>query len=170
MYRKIAVVGATAAAVVGVGTAALATTGSTSTAGSGSAPTVTTVSTTAPTGGSGAAGHHRRHAVIAALRHGLHAQLTTHGRNGYVVHSAVRGEVTAVSPSSITVKASDGFTETFTLAKGTRVRERVPGQGKGKPGTIGDVRNGHIVAVVGRAPEGSTQPPTATVVIDGVKK
>jgi hypothetical protein len=157
MYKKIAAVAGTAAAIVGVGTAALAT--------SGSDPT---------TSGSGRAGHHsqgahRRH-LKAFLRHTVHGEVTTKNKDGYITHSAVRGTVTALSPSSITVKALDGFSETFTLTKDTKVRERTPGQHGATTGVVSDVKSGDRVAVVGKAPEHATAAPTAQVVIDGLRK
>jgi hypothetical protein len=69
--------------------------------------------------------------------------------------------VTAVSASSITVKAQDGVTQSYAVTSATKVRLRpvqpkagTAGQaGKkpaaGKPATIGDVHTGDQVAVIG---------------------
>ncbi|MGH8860842.1 MAG: hypothetical protein ACRDVG_06340 [Jatrophihabitantaceae bacterium] len=157
---KIAVAGATAAAIVGVGTVALATSGPDPTAGAGSS--------TSQHGGK----HHGEHALRRALRHALHGSVTTKGKDGYVTHSAVRGTVSALSATSITVKATDGFTESFTLTKDTKVRERVPNAPRGSrtsPGTMSQVKSGDQVAVLGKAPEKSTTAPTATVILDGLR-
>jgi hypothetical protein len=154
MYRKIALAGATAAAIIGVGATALAASGTTSGAGTGSSPT-----------------HHgHRHALRALLRHVQHAEVTTKGKDGFVTHSAVRGAVSSVSPTSITVKAADGYMKTFTINGTTKVRERTAGQRGGTAGKIADVKSGDEVAVMGKAPEGSTAAPVARVVIDGVPK
>ena len=157
IYRKLAVAGATAVAIVGVGTAALATTGSSgSTNGSGT------------TASSSTAKHPGRAAVRRALlRRAVHGSVVTHGKNGYVAHSGIRGTAASVSATSITVKATDGFTQTFTVAKTTHVRVRTDGQGA--KGSISDVKSGDTVAVLGKEPESSHANPTATIVLD-VKK
>jgi hypothetical protein len=157
MYQKIAAAAGTAVAVVGVGTAALATSGpDPTTSGSGQQQSQGT--------------HHGKHHLKALLRRTLHGQVTTKNKDGYVTHSAVRGAVMALSPTSITVKAVDGFSETFTLTKDTRVRQRTPGQHGAKPGTVSDVKSGDQVVVIGKAPEHATAAPTARVVIDGLRK
>jgi preprotein translocase subunit YajC len=155
---KFAAAGAAAAIVIGAGTAAFAVSGSDTTSGSGSSASTS-------------------HNAMKALRHKrlllhmVHGQIVTHGADGYVTHSGIRGTATAVSPTSITVKAADGFTQTFTLTKDTKVRERpASGKGKGTAGTVSDLKSGDQVAVLGKAPEKSTAKPTATVVIDGIKK
>jgi hypothetical protein len=153
-YRTIAIAGATAAVIIGAGTAALATSGDTS--GSG--------------GTAHSAGNHRPLRRELA-RHAVHGQVVTHNaKNGYVTHDAIRGTVTAVSSSSLTVKASDGYVETFTIGKQTHVRLRTAGTRGGKPGTISDVKTGATVGVLGRVPEKSTANPTATIVLDGIRK
>jgi hypothetical protein len=157
MYQKIAAAAGTAVAIVGVGTAALAT--------SGSAPTTSGSSQHQSQGK-----HDGKHHLKALLRRTLHGEVTTKGADGYVTHSAVRGAVTAISSLSITVKAVDGFTETFTLTKDTRIRERTPGQRGAKPATVSNVKSGDRVVVVGKAPEHATAAPEARVVIDGLPK
>lgn len=152
MYRKIALVCAAAIAIVGVGTAALATAGSQTTTGNGK---------------SHAAAKHNRHAL---LRHVLHGQLTTRGKAGYVTHSGIRGTVTAVNATSITVKAVDGFSQTYTITAGTRIRERTPGKGTGVAGTVSDLKSGDKVGVLGKAPEKSSAQPMATVVVERLAK
>jgi hypothetical protein len=157
-YRKIAVAGVTVAAVVGGGTAAAvaASSGSSSTNGSGS---------------QASAHRHKHPRLVRHLVRGVHGQVVTHGKNGYVTHSAVRGTVSAVSATAITVQAADGYRQTFTINKDTRVRERpTSGTGKGRPGTISDVKSGDRVGVLGKKAEHSTARSTATVVIDGLRK
>ena len=64
-----------------------------------------------------------------------------------MTHQAIRGEVTASSTASVTVKAPDGYTATFTLAGSTKLRIR--GTGKGVAGSAKDVHPGDRVVVVG---------------------
>jgi hypothetical protein len=155
-YRTIAVAAGTAVAVVGIGTAALATSGTATTSGSGH-PAAN-------------AAHRHRHALRGMLEHVLHAQVTTRGKSGYVTHSAVRGAVTKISPTAVTVRSADGFTETFTVTSATRVREHVAGQHHASKGALSDVKSGDQVAVLGKAAEGSSGDPDATVIVDGLRK
>ncbi len=79
---------------------------------------------------------------------GVHAQWVTRGKDAtYVTHQAIRGQVTTTSAASVTVKAPDGYTTTFTLAGSTTLRIR--GAGKGVAGSAKDVHPGDRVVVVG---------------------
>ncbi len=80
------------------------------------------------------------------LRHVLHATWVTGGRTP-TTHEAIRGEVTAVSASSITVRARDGVSLTFTVTSSTKVRERH--DGTGQDSTIGQVEVGDRALVSG---------------------
>ena len=163
MYRKIAVIGGTAAAIVGVGTAAMATSGS-----DGGSPTTALLnasSTSSTTGSANAAAlakFAKKHPLLAKAlaRHLVHGQITTNGAKGYVTHDGIIGDVTAVSPTSISVKASDGYSLTFSVSSSTKVRMRTAG--KGSKSTIGAVHTGDTVAVIGT---GATNP-AATLVVD----
>ena len=155
MLKKIVIAGSAAAVVLGAGTAALAVSGS----NSPSAPSSS--SSTAP-GKAKAAGHAKR----SELRRALHASwVTRDGKNStsFVTHDAIRGQVTAVSASSITVKAADNVSETYAVNSSTKVRSRA--DGKGKAGTIGEVKSGDQVIVLGTG-SGTL---TATHVLDGAK-
>jgi hypothetical protein len=55
--------------------------------------------------------------------------------------------VTAVSPTSITVKAADNTSQTYVVNSSTKVRERA--NGKGSDSTINAVHQGDDVAVIG---------------------
>ena len=55
--------------------------------------------------------------------------------------------MTATSAASVTVKAPDGYTATFTLAGSTKLRIRA--MGKGVAGSAKDVHPGDRVVVVG---------------------
>jgi hypothetical protein len=59
----------------------------------------------------------------AAIVRGMHGEWVVKGKDGKpVTLETIRGEVTAVGPTSVTVKADDGFTETFTANSDTRVK------------------------------------------------
>jgi len=74
----------------------------------------------------------------------LHGEFTTNAPGGgYQVLAVQRGEVTAVSASSITVKSEDGFTKTYAVDDDTLVNAGNDG--------IADVKTGdqvHVTAVV----------------------
>lgn len=154
MWKKVLVVGGTTAAIVGAGTAALAVTGSGS-------PTPT------PSASSSAGAHHQkaRGHGAEALRHGLHGTLTVKdakATGGFQTFDAIRGTVTAVSPTSITVKAADGVSETYVVTANTAVHLKADGKSKGQTGQIGKVADGDAVGVLGTG----TTTLTATHVID----
>jgi hypothetical protein len=159
MLRTVAIVGATAVGIVGVGTAALATTGNNS---SSTAGTASTSSSTASESTSGS--HSTKHDKIAKIlaRRDVHGVIVTkNGKGGFTTHDGIRGTVTAVSPSAITVKAADGFTQTYTVTSSTKVRLR--SGGKGTASTLSIVHTGDSVGVLG---VGSPSKPSATYVID----
>jgi hypothetical protein len=170
MFRKIALAGAAAAVIVGAGTTALAVSGNSAS---------TTGHATSSAQHKPGAGHgnrkERRAALRWALRHFAHAEYVTKGstRNGgaFVKHDAIVGQVLSVSATSIEVKAADGYTKTFVVGSSTHVRKRPANNvhRKPAPATISDVRSGDQVAVRGKGPDSSASP-TATVVIDGIKK
>lgn len=136
MYRRLLIGGVTALLVAGAGGTALALTGS-GTAGGTPAT---------------AAAHVHGHRWHAMLRHAARgriarAQLVTRGKTGFVTHDLIAGTVTAVSPSSITVHAADGTSQTYAVTKDTRVRtagDHVPGLS-----SIAAVHTGDRVVVVG---------------------
>jgi hypothetical protein len=72
-----------------------------------------------------------------------HGEVTIKGKdNKPVVVDVQRGQVTAVSPTSISLKSEDGFTATYTVSSDTRVR--VGGERK----AIGDVRVGNNAGLI----------------------
>ena len=147
MWKKIAIAGSVAAAIVGTGAGALAATSSTSTAPN-------------PAGKPAAKAKGR---AALALRKIEHGEWVTKDKTGAdVTHDAVGGTVTAVSASSITVKASDGFSETFAVGSTTKVH--VKGT---KPATIANVKVNDRAVVAGTK-SGSTV--TATQVLDAGTK
>lgn len=153
MYRKILIGGVTAAAIVGAGGTAMALTGSSS---------PTTPGTPSPS----ATTHHPAGKVqgkARLLRRLQHAQIVTRGKGGFVTHDLIRGTVTSVSPTSITVQAADKKSETFAVTKDTKVRVRT--NGKGADSSIAKVAKGDQALVVGTG----TSTFTAKHVID-IKK
>jgi hypothetical protein len=154
MWKKIAISGAVAAAVVGAGTAAVALSGtgpsaSSITSGSGLADAAL---------GTAGAGHGR---LLRLADRIVHGQFVTKAADGsFVTHDVIHGSVTSVSPSAITVHAADGTSESFTVNSATKVRMRT--SGKGTASSIGNVKDGDTVYVLGTG----TGTATATFVID----
>jgi hypothetical protein len=174
MVKKIVLAASAAAVVLGAGTAALATSGGSAASPAASSPAASKPaakpSTSAKPDGQGRAGApgqlkaqgaqgrgkgHRPE--LRALGRALHAQWVTRDRddaNAFVTHNAIRGAVTAVSATSITVKAADGVSQTYAVTGTTKVhlRKGQPANGNaanGNAGTISDVHTGDKVAVTG---------------------
>jgi hypothetical protein len=155
MYRKILIGGVTAAAIVGAGGTALALSGSDTTT-SGNPVTAAATQNLAQVQ---AAGKHK-HRLLRGLSH---AQIVTKGKDGFVTHNLIKGSVTAVSATSITVQAADKTSEKFVINKDTKVRVR--SNGKGAASSIDKVAVGDQVTVAGTG----TSTITAKHVVD-VKK
>jgi hypothetical protein len=77
-----------------------------------------------------------------------------------VQHDAIRGSVTAATPTSITVTAIDGVPETYLVTSSTKIHLR--GQAKGTNGSLSSIHVGDTVGVLGTG----TNTLTATVVLD----
>jgi hypothetical protein len=171
MFKQIVLAGSAAAVVLGAGTAALA-----ASAASDSTPAATPSSqpaapgSTAPNSSaskSKPAKGHKAKAANGPLRNALHAQWVTRagkGSTGFVTHDAIRGQVTAVSATSITVKAADNVSQTYAVTSATKVHTRA--EAKGKSGTISEVHSGDRVVVSGTG----TSTFTAVHIADGAKK
>jgi len=93
------------------------------------------------------AGDHR--GLRARLLRALHATWVTDGKAGPVTHQAIRGQVTAASGTSVTVKARDGVSMTFTITGDTRVRARAHGKGTDSKSSAIHVGDKAFVAGVG---------------------
>jgi len=160
MLKKIVIAGSAAAIVLGAGTAALAASGSSS---SSTAPSSSSSSAPAKThNGNGHSGNGRG----SQLRRALHATWVTPAAKGsttYVTHDEIRGQVTAASATSITVKAADNVSETYAVNGSTKIHTRAAG--KGVAGTIGQVHKGDKVMVLGTG----TSTLTATQIVDATK-
>ncbi len=133
----LAIAGVAAAAVVGTAGVAAATAPAPSGAPAPAA--------SAPDPGTRAPGAAERRAKVKhrLLGRGLHGEFVVKGKDGKpVTLVSVRGEVTAVSATSITLKAEDGFTATYAITAETKVR----GKGADK---IADVKVGDRGGAVG---------------------
>jgi hypothetical protein len=88
---------------------------------------------------------------------GLHGEFTVRkpDGNGFRTVAVQTGEVTAVSPSSITVKSEDGFSRTYSVDENTVV-------GSGRDG-IGTVKTGDTVRIAGVVEDGTAK---AAAVLD----
>jgi hypothetical protein len=82
---------------------------------------------------------------------GLHGEFTIRkpDGNGFQTVATQTGEVTAVSPSSITVKSEDGFSRTYSVDENTVV-------GSGRDG-IGTVKTGDSVRIAGVVEDGKAR-------------
>jgi len=173
MLKKIVLAASAAAVVLGAGTAALATSGGSGSPGAASSPAAAPAAPGNAAPGNARAKDHRP--GLRALGRALHGQWVTPDRDhqgAFVTHDAIRGEVTAVSATSITVKALDGVSQTYAVTDATKVhlRKNTPGLGKGRgnggtPGKISDVHTGDKVAVAGTG----TTSLTAGHIVDGAE-
>jgi hypothetical protein len=78
----------------------------------------------------------------ALIGRGMHGEWVVKGKDGKpVTLETIRGTVTAVGSSRLTVKAEDGFTETFATNSDTKVR--------GGADALGNIKVGARGAVVG---------------------
>jgi hypothetical protein len=164
MWKQIAIAGATAAIIGGAGTAALAESGSSSP--SGAAQATTTASPTASTSPSStgrAAKAPRKRPGLARLRKLQHGSwVTGDGTSTDVTHDIIRGKVTAISATLVTVKSADNTTQTYSVNTTTKVHTRAKHTGA----AITDVKTGDEVTVTGIA---SGTHLTATQVLDRAK-
>ncbi len=147
MWKQIAVAGAVGAAIVGSAGAALAASSPSTTpsasSSSSSTPKTSTPKTATPKTATGK--HHDRDRLARAL----HAQWVTQDKKTGtdVTHDEIRGDVTAVSATSITVKAADGVSQTYAVTSATKVHAK--GDSKTTPGTVSQVKTGDRAIVVG---------------------
>jgi hypothetical protein len=84
-----------------------------------------------------------KHRARAAIGRGLHGEWVVKGKDGKpVTLETIRGQVTAVSPTSVTVKAEDGFTASYATTADTKVRGA-------EAKSLADVKVGAKAAMVG---------------------
>lgn len=136
---KVALVAGTAAlALAGIGGGVAFATGSGSAAPS---PRITTAASVTSSDAPSAArpkGKRFRN-VLARTEHG---EVTLRSKTGDKVFDLQRGVVTTVSSTSVTVKSKDGFTATYTVGSGTKVRKQK------QASAIADVHTGDRVGVL----------------------
>jgi hypothetical protein len=164
MWRRITIVGATAAIVGGAGTAAFAASGASGASGA-DAPTPSPASASATSDQSAGTpkGQGGTRDGANRLRRTVHATWVTENKKTrtFTTHDAIRGLVTVVSPTSITVRAADNLTETFVVSSSTKVHTRAIKTGA----LISDVKAGDPVFVGGTG----TTTLTAVRVVDAKK-
>ena len=108
--------------------------------------------TTATAGNAAATRPGRLGAALA--RHVLHGEFTVQTKKGTRVLDTELGTITSLTATSVTAKASDGYTQTWTLGSTTRVRAG------GSKGSVSDLKVGQTVRLLGPAVDG-----TATVAL-----
>lgn len=90
-------------------------------------------------------------AAPAAPRHhlGEHGEFVAHRKAGDVTVDVQRGVVTAVTPTSITLRSRDGFTQTYALDASTTIRKDK------QPATVGQIALGdHVGLRAQKEPQG----------------
>jgi hypothetical protein len=145
LTRKIAltVAGVVTAGVLGTAGVAAATAGDGRPATALAAPGTATPGTGSTAAPDAAAKDRAKKAKHALRARGMHGEWVVKGKDGTpVTLVSVRGSVTAVGPTRVTVKAEDGYTATFTATKDTKVRGA-------DVDAISDVKVGAQGAVVG---------------------
>jgi hypothetical protein len=120
MLKKIVVIGGTVA-LIGGGTAAFA-----SSATATPTPSTASVSATSDSFATTAKPEDGRHGGADRLRWAVHATWVTQNKKTktFTTHDAIRGQVSAVSPTSITIRAADSTTETYLITSKTKVFTR----------------------------------------------
>jgi hypothetical protein len=143
--RKAVVVGAWVTTGV-LGAAAL--TGVAMAADSTPSPSTSASTSTAATTHAGGAGA-KADRLRGLGKRVLHGEFTLATKDGAKVYDTEIGVITSVSPTSVAVKASDGYTQTWTLDSSTRVRAD-----KAK-GSLSDLKVGETVRLLGPSSSGT---------------
>jgi hypothetical protein len=129
------IAGAAVVALIGIG-------GGVAFAGSSGSPTPNTLTaattSTTPAGGTNTPAKHKHRGPLARAEHG---SVTVRTKTGTEVIDLQRGQVTAVSPTSISVRSQDGFSATYVVTSTTKVRKT------GQPSAIGNVADGDNVVI-----------------------
>jgi hypothetical protein len=159
MWKRIAIVGATAAVIGAAGTAAFAASGTPTSTPPASSAALTSDTVASPTTATAV-----KHPKANRLRLGLHATWVSENKKTktFTTHVAIRGQVSNLSPTSITVRAADNVTQTFVINARTKVFTRAPkvaGTKTAIPVTaasISQVKTGDVVFVGGTGRTGLT--------------
>jgi hypothetical protein len=137
-WARPALVAAVVVALAGGGTAvALADT---------STPTPAAPSSSAP---APAAKPHAKQRALA--RRAEHGEVVLHGKGGDRTVDVQRGVVTAASPTSVTVRSTDGFTATYTFTPTSKVRKQ---KAASQPSAV--AVNDRVGVVAAKGPQGLT--------------
>ncbi len=128
MWKTIGAVGASAVLIGGAGTAAYAASGTPAPTPAASSASATPDGATTPGTAAGKGATPGKHQARDRIRRAVHASWVTENKKArtFTTHEAIRGQVTAVSTASITVKSADNVTETFVVNPATKVWTRTP--------------------------------------------
>jgi hypothetical protein len=119
LSKRVGLAVAAVAAAAVVGTAGIAAATAPDPSGTPATPTASS----APDAGTKTPAERRGKLKHRALARGMHGEWVVKGKDGKpVTLVTVRGEVMAVSATSITLKAEDGFTATYTVNADTKLR------------------------------------------------
>jgi hypothetical protein len=139
------IAGTTVLALAGIGTGAAfaASSDSTTTAAAPSTSSPTTNGTTGSSTGSTA-----KHKAKSLWQRTEHGEVTLRGKKNIVL-DVQRGQVSAVTPTTVTVKSTDGFTATYTIATTSKVCKDK------QASTVSNVVTGDHVTVVAQKENGT---------------
>jgi hypothetical protein len=124
------------------------------TAGTPRASATTTAATTGPS----TPDAKRRHRRALAGR-ALHGSFTVQRKTGTAVVDVQRGQVTTSTPTSVTIRSTDGFAATYTLGPSTHIRK------DRKPAAAAVLTPGAEVALV--ADDGGGHPAARVIRVAG---
>lgn len=126
MWKTITAVGASAVIIGGAGTAAYAASGTAAPAPSPSSTSATSDGATTLSTAAGQTAETAKQAIRNRIRRAVHASWVTRNKKAktFTTHEVIRGQVSAVSPTSITVRSADNVTETFVVSPATKVWTR----------------------------------------------
>jgi hypothetical protein len=95
------------------------------------------------------AGARAKHRALA--RRAEHGEVVLHGKGGDRTVDVQRGVVSAASPTSVTVRSTDGFTATYAFTPTSRVRKQ-----KAASGPAAVAVNDRVGLVAAKGPQGLT--------------
>ena len=155
--RRTALVAGAWVTTAALGVAAL--TGVAMAANPGASASGTAASASSPGGAAAAAGARSTHGSLlrAFGKRVLHGEFSVQTKEGVTLYDTEIGVITSVSPTSVEVKATDGFTQTWTLNSMTRVRA------DRHKATVADLKVGQNVRLLGPTSGGSATARIAVV-------
>jgi hypothetical protein len=114
-----------------------------------SAPPPPSTTTAAPA--PAAKAHAKNKARRALAARAEHGEVTLHGKAGDRTVDVQRGVVTAASPTSVTVRSTDGFTQTYAFTPTSKVRKQ---KAKSQPSAV--AVNDRVGLVAAKGAQGLT--------------